>query len=80
MVLSSTIRDIYSPEDEEQTLPGEGLWPYTPQNIAGSLPEPQVSEPSPMTEAAAPSNAAWKKQNCFSKDIFYKWDADTFNL
>lgn len=40
-----------------------GLWPKIPQKRDGILMEPAISEPSPMSDAPAPSNAAYKMYN-----------------
>lgn len=45
-------------------LPGEGLWPKTPFKKAGTLIEPPMSEPIPIMEAPAPSNAPLNKNLC----------------
>jgi len=39
-------------------LLGVGLWPKTPQNIAGSLADPAMSETRLRIEAPAPTRAA----------------------
>ena len=39
------------------TTPGEGLWPNTPQNKAGSRIEPPMSDPIPNGEPPEPTAA-----------------------
>lgn len=42
-------------------LPDVGLYPKMPFKNAGTLIEPAMSEPIPITEAPAPSNAPFNK-------------------
>ena len=51
-------------------LPGVGLCPKTPFKKAGILIEPARSEPIPITEPPAPSNAPLNK-NSFILNIFF---------
>jgi len=42
----------------DENLLGVGLWPKMPQNIAGSLTEPPISEAKLRIEAPEPRRAA----------------------
>lgn len=44
-------------------MPGLGLWPQTPQKWAGSLSEPQTSEPRPIKEAADANRLAYNENS-----------------